>query len=289
VNERNCPLVFQDFALFPHMTVFQNIAFGLKMQKFPKDRIKKEVEEVMKIVGLEGLGDRYPRELSGGQQQRVALARATVMKPSLILLDEPLGNLDYKLQQRMCIELKELQRKLHSTFIYVTHNQEQAMSLGDRIMILNQGTIEQIGTPQEIYFNPKTLFVAKFTGALNILSGELISSDGDIIEVKTSIGVFKGKLKERNVEKERKLFYCIRPEHIFIGLKAKSLPNTTEATLIGKINKGSELVYFTQVNGVEFQVITKHFSSVDLERQPGEKIILGWNYDDALIFPYEIK
>jgi len=150
-NKRNVSLIFQDFALFPHMNVFDNVAFGLKLKKLSKEEIAKGVGAVLKTIGLSGMEKRYPRQLSGGEKQRVAIARSLVVKPRILLFDEPLANLDYRLQRKMEEELKILHQRLGLTFIYVTHNQEQAMSLGDRVMILNKGVIEQVGAPTDIY------------------------------------------------------------------------------------------------------------------------------------------
>jgi len=173
-NQRDLNLVFQHYALFPHMTVEENIAFGLKMKKIPKDEQKKRIEEAVAMTQLTALTSRYPHQLSGGQQQRVAIARAIANKPKVLLLDEPLGALDLQLRKNLQSELKHLQRSLGITFVYVTHDQEEAMMLSDRIVIMNGGRVEQVGTPREIYATPKTLFAATFVGENNIFS----SSEG---------------------------------------------------------------------------------------------------------------
>ena len=162
--ERNLNTVFQNYALFPNMNVYNNIAFGLKIKKLSKKTIKEKVTKVLAIVQLEDFGDRYPSQLSGGQKQRVAIARAIVNSPKVLLLDEPLGALDLKLRKQMQFDLKHLQKELGITFIYVTHDQEEALTMSDRIAVMNKGKIEQIGTPDEIYNKPKTKFVANFIG-----------------------------------------------------------------------------------------------------------------------------
>lgn len=167
--KRDMNLVFQHYALFPHMTVEQNIRFGLKMKKIPAAEQRKRAGEAMRLTQLTALSNRKPSQLSGGQQQRVAIARAIVNNPKVLLLDEPLGALDFKLRKDLQRELKQLQRDLGITFVYVTHDQEEAMSMSDRIAVMNEGRIEQIGTPQEIYHQPKTLFVASFIGENNIM------------------------------------------------------------------------------------------------------------------------
>jgi len=181
---RNTGMVFQNYALWPHMSVFDNIAYGLKIRKVPKDEIERRVKEVLKLVKLEGLENRTPHQLSGGQQQRVALARALVINPKVLLFDEPLSNLDAKLRVEMRAELKKLQRDLGITAIYVTHDQEEAMSISDRIAVMNRGKIMQVGTPKEIYKNPRNEFVARFIGQGTFLEGEVIGSEKDLLKVR---------------------------------------------------------------------------------------------------------
>jgi spermidine/putrescine ABC transporter ATP-binding subunit len=171
--KRNIGMVFQNYALFPHMTVFENVAFGLKMRNVPKAQIKERVEQVLDLVQLSGMSQRYPRQLSGGQQQRVALARAIVIQPDVLLLDEPLSNLDAKLRESMQRELRELQQRLAITTIYVTHDQEEAMTMSDRIAVMAHGHIVQVGSPAEIYRRPSNRFVASFIGKANLVRGRL--------------------------------------------------------------------------------------------------------------------
>jgi len=167
--ERNIGIVFQDYALFPHMTVFKNIAFGLEMKKLPRNEIGRRVNWALELVGMRGLENRYPEQLSGGQQQRVALARALVVEPEVLLLDEPLSNLDAKIRERLRSEIRKIQHELGITTIYVTHDQEEAMATSDRIAVMNVGRIEQVGEPLELYYKPRTEFVARFLGTSNIL------------------------------------------------------------------------------------------------------------------------
>jgi spermidine/putrescine transport system ATP-binding protein len=168
-NRRPVNMVFQQYALFPHMSIYDNVAFGLKVRRVPRSEHRGRVTEMLRIVELEGLERRRPRELSGGQQQRVALARALVNSPAALLLDEPLGALDVKLRKQMQLQLKEIQHGVGTTFVYVTHDQEEALAMSDRIAVMNGGRVEQIGTPREIYARPRTAFVADFIGSLNVL------------------------------------------------------------------------------------------------------------------------
>ena len=179
-NQRDVNTVFQNYALFPHMNVADNIGYGLKIRKVPKAEIKKKVKEMLELVQLEGYEKRKPSELSGGQKQRVAIARALANNPRVLLLDEPLGALDLQLRRAMQLELKRLQKKLGITFIYITHDQEEAINMSDRIVVMNQGRFEQIGTPDEIYNHPKTSYVAAFVGNANILKGENLGMNGTV-------------------------------------------------------------------------------------------------------------
>lgn len=190
--ERNVNTVFQSYALFPHKTIYDNIAYGLKMKKVPKAQIRERVLEMMKMVQLEGFEKRYPGQLSGGQKQRVAIARALINRPRVLLLDEPLGALDLKLRKQMQLELKRLQKKLNITFIYVTHDQEEALTMSDRIAIMHDGVLEQLGTPTEIYESPATKFVATFIGETNIFDGTVSYINGNEVQVMVENGFISG-------------------------------------------------------------------------------------------------
>ncbi len=209
-NKRNVNTVFQKYSLFPHLNVFDNVAFGLKLKKVPKDEIKKKVTKMLAIVDLKGYEKRPVTKLSGGQQQRVAIARALVCDPEIILLDEPLGALDLKLRKSMQLELKEIQQKTEKTFIYVTHDQEEALTMSDRVVVMNNGIIEQIGTPEDIYNEPVNAFVADFIGEANILNGTMIDDCRIRILDKELECVDKGFGKNTPVD------VVIRPEDIKI-------------------------------------------------------------------------
>lgn len=220
-TKREVNTIFQNFALFPKMTVNENITFGLRMKKVKKEEMEKRCANVIKLVKLEGFEDRYPSELSGGQQQRVAIARGIIMNPKVLLLDESLCSLDLKLKKSMQIELKRIQKKLGITFIYVTHNQEEALSMSDRIVIINKGNIEQIGTPQEIYKKPKNVFVADFIGDANIIEAEVIKKIKDGIRVSILDGFKQDVITEEEFNVKDKIKVVIRPEDVMVS-KRKS-------------------------------------------------------------------
>ena len=211
--QRPVNTVFQNYALFPHLTIFENIAFGLRRRGI-KD-VKAEVEKALKLVELPHLADRKPTQLSGGQQQRIALARAIVNRPALLLLDEPLGALDLKLRRQMQIELKWIQTQVGLTFVHVTHDQEEAMTMADTIAVMNEGRIEQMGTPEDLYENPRTVFVANFLGQSNLIKGQIVGTDGDnnIIEVH---GQKVTVAKNRSHSDGNSVLIGIRPEKIDI-------------------------------------------------------------------------
>ena len=235
-QKRGIGLVFQNYALWPHMTVFQNLAFGLKMKKLSKNEIRQKVEHALALVQLEGFGDRYPRQLSGGQQQRVALSRALVLEPDILLLDEPLSNLDALLREQMRFEIAQIHKQAGITTIYVTHDQTEAMVISDRIAVLEKGRIMQLGTPLEIYSKPANKFVAGFMGTTNFIYGKVISFDKDYAEVTTDDGVtLIGRGRE--LKKGDEVDVAIRPESIkFLSpAEAKTTshePNLYEAEVV---------------------------------------------------------
>ena len=222
VHNRNFGLVFQSYALFPHLTVEENVAFGLKMKKVSKDEIKDKVNKILETVDMIHLAKRYPKELSGGQRQRVAIARALVIEPSLLLLDEPLSNLDAKLRLKMRVEIRKLQQKLGITTLFVTHDQEECFSISDRVAVLNKGIIEQFDTPENIYSNPATEFVARFVGFENFIDLNKISED----TYESESGI---KLKVSKSKEDSKAKGTIRPDDIKIV--NEKLENTVEGTI----------------------------------------------------------
>lgn len=258
--ERTVNTVFQDYALFPHMNVGENIAYGLMIRKVPKKERAKRVEEMLSLVQLEGLQNRKPSQLSGGQRQRVALARALINNPKVLLLDEPLGALDLKLRQQMQVELKALQQRLGITFIFVTHDQEEALTMSDRIAVFNQGRIQQIGTPAEMYESPANEFVAGFVGTSNLLRGDLAEKlTGDP-------GV-----------------YAIRPEKIQLTSTNKQ-PSEDEQSMEGTLKDVVYLGVYTRYlveieSGAEMIVIRQNLDTTSMSeiRRKGEKVRLVWH------------
>jgi len=243
INKRNIGLVFQNYALFPHLNVFDNVAFGLKMRKIPKDLIKEKVLKVIESVGLNGYEKRLPAQLSGGQQQRIGIARAVVVEPDLLLMDEPLSNLDAKLRIEMRAEIRRLQKKLKITTIYVTHDQLEAIALSDEIAVLNQGKIEQTGTPEEIFYSPKTLYVAKFIGFQEIVSGIVVNELNDFVEVSTEYGIFKAK-KTGKVSLNSKVSIVARKKDFTLDKKENT--NSMRGKIIAKIFQGDVVLYMVK-------------------------------------------
>jgi len=274
-HKRPVNTVFQSYALFPHMNVFENVRFGLKMDRVPRDESAARVREALQLVGLEDFGDRMPSQLSGGQQQRVAVARALVKRPAVLLLDEPLGALDLKLRQRLQIELSQIHRDVGTTFVYVTHDQEEAMSMADRIAVMNAGRIEQIGTPQEIYDRPASMFVADFIGSppMNFLHFEAGTEVGDRAIRYRDVSIPVPEVREARAVGP--LVLGVRPEHILFS---------DAAAVRGRVF-GAEYLGTTQIVTVETEqgrVKARLPSSAPVE--VGETVGLAFRSDDLSLF-----
>ncbi|QGM81303.1 spermidine/putrescine ABC transporter ATP-binding protein PotA [Otariodibacter oris] len=279
-EQRPVNTVFQSYALFPHMTIFENVAFGLRMQKIPEADIKPRVIEALKMVRLEDMANRKPAQLSGGQQQRIAIARAVVNKPKVLLLDESLSALDYKLRKEMQNELKALQRQLGITFIFVTHDQEEALTMSDRIIVMNKGNIEQDGTPREIYEDPKNLFVARFIGEINVFEATVIER----VTEKTVKANVEGRICEIHtdipVHPHQKLNVLLRPEDIVIEELDE---NEASKAIIGHIMdrnyKGMTLESSVKLDHNGMSVLVSEFFNEDdpnIDHSIGQKVALTW-------------
>jgi spermidine/putrescine transport system ATP-binding protein len=290
--KRNVNTVFQSYALFPHMSVAENVAFGLQMHKVPKAEITRRVQEALSLVRLDQYGSRRPRQLSGGQQQRVALARALVNHPAVLLLDEPLGALDQKLRKEMQLELKSLQERVGITFIFVTHDQEEALTMSDRIAVMNHGKVLQIGTPTEIYERPSCRFVADFIGETNFIDGIVRDGTRDYAVVETKIGTLVCGYTPRPLTPGREVTLSIRPEKARLTptrddaseAQTSAFPVTVER--ISYIGSDTRIIVKTREGAHEFSVWEPNTrSTLDREEywQRGEHGWLSWTADNALI------
>ncbi len=279
-NKRDVNMVFQSYALFPHMSVFENVAFGLRRKHVAKPEITRRVGEMLDIVDLAGRGERRPRELSGGQQQRVALGRALVNNPRALLLDEPLGALDLKLRQAMQVELKRIQREVGITFVYVTHDQNEALTMSDRIAVMNDGLIEHLGAPREIYEHPRTRFVAGFIGTSNLLTGAVGRVEGDraIIEISPQERIIV-PLHGASVVAGGELELTVRPEKIELSTAA---PAGDGCRLRGKV---TEVVYLgtstnfsvTTTTGADMIIFQQNSASAEIVAGRGDSVWLSWH------------
>lgn len=294
-NKRQFNMVFQRYALFPHLDVWENVAFGLKMKKVPPGETKQRVSEALALVKMEDFCNRGIETLSGGQQQRIALARAFVNRPRVLLLDEPLSALDLKLRQQMQVELLTLQRRLKHSFIFVTHDQEEALTLSDRIAVMNHGVVEQIGTPQEIYEYPKTIFVAQFIGSINSFEGEIRETSLETVAVN---GVFKKPILIKpprdglrplpQLSRGAPVSVLVRPEKLKL---LKSSPPSEQNGLEGSIKEilyqGSITRFFVQPKEADFApvLVIQPNSAVTVKKgfSVGDRVFMAWSPEDCLI------
>ena len=263
-NKRNTAMCFQSYALFPHMSVWDNISFGLKMQKISQQEQKKRVLKVMEMLGIKGLEKRKPGELSGGQQQRVALARAIVTEPQVLLFDEPLSNLDAKLRVQVRVEIREMQKRLGITTIYVTHDQDEALAISDRIVVMNRGHIEQLGDPYTIYRAPETSFVAGFIGLANIYEGTIVSRDGRRYTVEAPFGkvvIISNKQKIPDASKTVKFVW--RPEDMKIY--TPGAPNRVKGKILQAVFMGNITDIFMDVQGNKMRAQTDESRRLNTE------------------------
>lgn len=283
-GQRDTSMMFQHFALFPHKTVYGNVGFGLKMRGVEPVETRKKVDAILHLVGLEGLGDRKPGELSGGQQQRVALARALITEPAVLLLDEPLGHLDELLRVKLRGELKNLQRRLGITFIHVTHNQDECLTMGDRLVVMNEGIIEQIGTAQDIYTRPETFFVATFVGDNFVVRGEIESADGTRVTLGTKLGLFKVDTTRELPPKGENVGFSVRADLIEITRDEQKLDNE----LVGAVEFVEYVGYVVKIrtrleSGEEIIIKETQDKYFENPRKEGDKVRIGWGMQDAVL------
>ena len=292
--ERDSNIVFQNYALFPHLTVEDNVAFGLRLKsrRVAEPEVEKLVEEALRLVHLEGLGARRPNQLSGGQQQRVALARALVLRPKVLLLDEPLGALDRKLRKAMQIELRRIQHEVNITFIYVTHDQDEAMSMSDRVAVMRNGIFEQIGTPQEIFQTPRTRFVADFMGASNILSGRVIAVSADAaqrtsprtIQIETESGLRVISRGGREISAGASVSFSVRPEAVQVFPRDGdcSTDNKFDGKIVEKLYLGDVTELEVALAGSD-PIRSRIQSRIDqkFDFKEDDPVSIGWDAEDC--------
>ena len=277
-TKREVNTIFQNYALFPLMSVYDNIAFGLKMKKVPKDEIKKRVQKMLELVHLEGYEKRKPKDLSGGEQQRVAIARGLINNPKVLLLDEPLSALDLKLRKQMQVELKSLQKRLGITFIYVTHSQDEALSMSDRIVVLKDGKIEQVGSPVEVYENPKSLYVADFLGEANIFKGKVV----EVLDSKCKVLIqnnLEFSVFNKNYQIGDYLSIIVRPENMKISKTSRKM-NCLEGTILEEIYTGSVTLILVEVMKWQIKVI---ISGNDKLYKVGDLVYLYFTIEDSIV------
>jgi spermidine/putrescine transport system ATP-binding protein len=284
--ERDINTVFQNYALFPHLNVYNNVAFGLKMRNLSNTDIRNKVTKILSIVDLEGFEKRKPYQLSGGQQQRVALARALVNEPAVLLLDEPLGALDVKLRKQMQLELKHLQKKLEMTFVYVTHDQEEALTMADRIAVMNAGHIEQIGTPDEVYNKPNTRFVAEFVGESNLFESNNLRFNNDSVTLTLDNNLVIHSKITRELNQDQKLILAVRPEKIRLYKEPQPIKkayNQIEGRIEEILYKGIMLCYVVKINSGQTVKILEQSYNQSAPHQEGGTVYLEWEKENTFI------
>ncbi|WP_036224998.1 ABC transporter ATP-binding protein [Mesoaciditoga lauensis] len=284
-NKRDISMMFQSYALFPHMTVRQNIEFGLRIKRTPRDEINQKVKPLIKLVGLEGMENRRPDQISGGQQQRIALVRSLVMEPSVLLFDEPLSNLDAKLRETMRLEIRRIQKKLNITSVYVTHDQVEAMSISDRIVVMNLGQIMQIGSPKEIYSHPQNKFVADFIGKVNFIYGTIdeVLEDGYVVyseELQQKfVGISSGKFKKGD-----EVIITLRPEAITYDEKDKK-ENSLEGKTRQYVYLGTHVEYGIELKNGKILNTLLYNPSENKGPLPNEDVKLYFSKQSCWIIP----
>ncbi len=289
-HRRPVNMVFQNYAIFPHLTVHQNIAFGLRKDRLPKDQVNRLVEEALVMIKLQGYGARRADQLSGGQRQRVALARALIKKPKVLLLDEPLGALDKKLREQMQLELRALQKSVGITFVFVTHDQEEAMTMSDRIAVMSDGKVLEVGAPTQLYDRPRTHFVADFLGSMNFFEGQVTRTSNTAAQVETehlgSIRVNKGDLP---IAPGKDVVVGIRPENVTVSTeRMDGETNSVKGRIDNAAFLGDRSHIYVSVNGSRGTVLTLmqnlRGAASEISRHEGD-VWLNWSYDAGILLP----
>lgn len=283
IHRRDIGMVFQNYALFPHLSVFENVAFPLRMRRVTEAEIKKRVLRTLEIVQLPHVADRTPRELSGGQQQRIALARCAVYEPSIILMDEPLGALDKKLRDEMQLEIKRLHRELGATILFVTHDQEEAMAMSDRICLMNNGGIEQLGTPAEIYFSPKSVFSAAFLGGSNLFAAR-VTGAGPVVRLETEYGPGLA-VSAPNIAVGDEIDIMVRPENIRLLEDGEAEDNVVPAVFDGSMMTGSVTRSWGHVGDGRQITALGLTSKLSSSLTPGVPVRFGWSKEGTVMIP----
>ncbi|MEQ9643025.1 MAG: ABC transporter ATP-binding protein [Alphaproteobacteria bacterium] len=283
-SHRNTAMMFQSFALFPHRTVAQNVEFSLKMKGIDRDARMREVYRMLEMVGLDQLANRRPADLSGGQQQRVALARALISRPTVLLLDEPLGALDYSLRQQMMVELKRIQRELNITFVMVTHSQQEAMSMADKVIVMSDALIQQTGTSKEIHEQPKTRFVAEFIGNNNLFQGRITSRSGSMVFVESLGNLFYVRVADdqRDVEIGREVHFSVRSDLMATGVR-EDMANRVEGTFVASEFLGTLQTDVFEIAPKLYVSVEHHRQAQDREYRVGEVETLCWPADAGVL------
>jgi spermidine/putrescine transport system ATP-binding protein len=281
--KRPVNMVFQRWALFPHKTVAENIAFGLRIQKVPQEEIRRQTQAILELVKMAGYEDRLPKQLSGGQAQRVALARALVMRPKVLLLDEPLGSLDLKLRKEMQLELINIHKQLEMTFIYVTHDQEEALTMSNRVVIMNKGEIIQDGSPAEVYQHPQNVFAAQFIGEGIFFQGRVIAINHDRCQVDTGNFIINGTAAS-GLDILQEVTACIRPERVRIGcVPGIAADNQVDGTIINSIFKGSAVHYQVQVTGGRVITVQQNLEQDIPLFTEQSTLYLSWSAENCIV------
>jgi spermidine/putrescine transport system ATP-binding protein len=287
-EKRPVNMVFQAYALFPHLSIAENIAFGPRIKKWPEQEIRQGVEEMLRLVQLEGFGSRKPSQLSGGQTQRVALARALINRPKVLLLDEPLGALDLKLRKAMQLELRAIQTRLGMTFVYVTHDQEEAMVMSDRIVLMNKGDIEQIGTPTDIYNHPTTEFVSQFIGEANLFEGKVTALSGEWMQIDVG-GLMLTTPVEHTVGVGQPVVISVRPERVTVYAYIEDAPRGWDNVFAGEMENavflGPTARYQIRLSNGDSVTADRTTTDGSLDYKAGQQVYVGWESMNNVVLP----